>query len=423
MNSRSAIEARYTAAKQQYADFGVDTERALERLNDVQLSLNCWQGDDVVGFEVREAGLSTGGIQATGAYPGRARTIDELRQDLQKASSLLPGRKRVNLHAMYGDFDGKRIDRDAIRPEHFKSWMEWASSQRLSLDFNSTCFSHPLAESGFTLSSDKQEVRDFWIEHVQRAREIAAAMGRHQGNPCIHDIWLPDGAKDLTVRRFLHRKHLKESLDSIFKVAFDSSLMKDAVESKLFGIGSESFVVGSNEFYLGYAFTRNVMLCLDMGHFHPTESVADKISSILQYSNELLLHVSRGVRWDSDHVVIMNDDLNAVMAEVVRADALSRVHFALDYFDASMNRIGAWVIGARSTLKAILNALLEPVDRLKEVEAQGNFFGRLALLEEEKTLPLGAVWDYYCASHEVPSGDAWIGEVQRYENEVLRGRA
>jgi L-rhamnose isomerase len=422
MSQRAALESRYASAKQQYADFGVDTERALARLAEIPLSINCWQGDDVVGFEVRDAGLSLGGVQPTGAYPGRARTIDELRNDLHKASTLIPGRKRVNLHAMYGDFGGKVVDRDVMRPEHFTSWMDWAKSHGFSLDFNSTCFSHPLSESGFTLSSDKRDVREFWVEHVQRAREIAAAMGRHQGNACIHDIWLPDGAKDLTMRRALHRKYLKESLDSIFKVAFDSNVMKDAVESKLFGLGSESYVVGSHEFYLGYAFTRNVMLCLDMGHFHPTEIVADKISSILQFSNELLLHVSRGVRWDSDHVVIVNDDLSNLMAEIVRADALARVHFALDYFDASINRIGAWVIGARATLKALLTALLEPVDRLREAEAHGNLFTRLALLEEQKSLPAGAVWDYFCATQDVPVGEAWITEVQRYENDVLRGR-
>ena len=422
MTVERSVEERYAQARERYAAMGVDTDRALRTLEATALSLQCWQGDDVVGFETKAGALSTGGIQVTGGFPGRARTIAELQGDLQKAFSLIPGRHRLNLHAMYGDFGGKTVDRDGILPEHYAGWIQWATQQGVCIDFNATCFAHPKADSGFTLSSKDPAVRKFWIDHVQRCRSISAYLGRTQGNPCIHDLWIPDGSKDLTVSRWEHRLLLKTALDEIYSTRFDPAEMKDAVESKLFGIGSESFVVGSHEFYLGYAIANRLMLCIDMGHFHPSESVADKVSSILHYSDELLLHVSRGVRWDSDHVVILDDDVRALMQEIVRGDLLSRVHLALDYFDASINRVGAWIIGARATLKALLIALLEPLEKIRAAEAEGNNFARLALLEEAKTLPSGAVWDFHCAQSGVPPGERWINEVMEYQRQVQTRR-
>ena len=422
MTEEQRIEAAYKQAADLYAGFGVETDQALATLTGIPLSLHCWQGDDVRGFEGHADAASGGGIQVTGAYPGRARTPDELRADLIQAYRLIPGRHRLNLHAMYGEFGGKSIDRDRIEVTHFQGWMDWAGEQHLGLDFNASCFAHPRADSGYTLSSTDGGTREFWIEHVRRCRIIAAAMGKVQGSPSIHNLWIPDGAKDITVRRYRHRALLKESLDAIYATTFDGRLLKDAVESKLFGIGSESFVVGSHEFYLGYALDRKLMLCLDMGHFHPTESVADKIPSVLQFVDELLLHVSRGVRWDSDHVVIVNDDLLTLAQEIVRADAVRRVHVALDFFDGSLNRPGAWVLGARSTLLALLHALLDPRLRLEALEDEGNFFGRLALLEEMKHLPVGAVWEYHCLRSGVPTGIRWMDAVQTYERTVLRSR-
>ncbi|MBM4160145.1 MAG: L-rhamnose isomerase [Ignavibacteria bacterium] len=422
MQNVSSITKAYEHARQRYADFGVDTERAIETLLRMSLSIHCWQGDDVGGFEKPSATLSGGGILATGNYPGKARTIEELRMDLKKAYALIPGAHRLNLHAMYGDFRGAPVDRNEIETKHFQSWIDWAKQEGLKLDFNATCFSHPKADSGYTLSSKDKSIRGFWIEHVRRCRKISAAMGKELNSPCIHNIWIPDGSKDMPMDRFTHRALLTESLDEIFERGYDASVMKDSIESKLFGIGSEAFVVGSHEFYLGYALSRKKMPCLDMGHYHPTESVADKISALLQFVDELLLHVSRGIRWDSDHVVIVNDDLRALAEEIVRSSALGRVHVALDYFDASMNRVGAWVIGARATLKAFLWALLEPREHLRAFENQGNYFSRLALLDEAKSLPFGAVWDYVCLRAEVPSGEDWLREVQRYEKEVLSKR-
>jgi L-rhamnose isomerase len=422
MQTKETIEKAYLAARERYAELGVHTDKALETIDTISLSLHCWQGDDVGGFEHLADVLNSGGIQATGGYPGKARTIDELRTDLLAAYSLIPGHHRLNLHAMYGDFSGRNVDRDKILPEHFSSWIDWAREHHLSLDFNATCFAHPRAETGFTLSSTDKGIRNFWIEHVQRCRAISTSMGREQKNPSIHNLWIPDGSKDITLSRFLHRQLLKESLDTIFAVSRDPREMKDAVESKLFGIGSESYVVGSHEFYLAYVVSSGKMLCLDMGHFHPTESVADKISSILLFSGELLLHVSRGVRWDSDHIVILNDELRALAEEIVRAGLLERVRFALDFFDGSLNRIGAWVIGSRATLKALLIALLEPVAKLRAFEEEGNYFGRLALLEELKSLPFGAVWDYYCSRQGVPVADAWLQVVHQYERDVLSKR-
>jgi L-rhamnose isomerase len=421
MNAEKIKDA-YTFARKQYADLGVDTDKAIHTLGNVSLSLPCWQGDDVRGFEMSDSPSGSGGIQATGSYPGKARTLEELRMDLDKAFSLIPGPKRLNLHAMYGDFGEKPVDRNEIEPEHYFSWIEWAKKRNFKLDFNATCFSHPRAESGFTLSSKDKKVRGFWIEHVKRCRAISGYMGQSLESPCIHNLWIPDGTKDSPVDRWTHRALLKEALDEIYSEKYSPSEMKDAVESKLFGIGSESFVVGSHEFYMGYALSKGIMLCLDLGHFHPTESVADKISAILQFSEELLLHFSRGVRWDSDHVVSLNDEVRSLSEEIVRSNVLERVHFALDFFDASMNRVGAWVIGARATLKSVLIALLEPRKKLQEFEDTGNYFVRLALLEELKTMPFGAVWDYFCLKMDVPSGESWIEEIERYEAEVTRRR-
>jgi len=413
-------EREYSTAKDRYAGLGVDTDRALGAVAGVPLSVHCWQGDDVRGFEGGSATLAGSGLAVTGTYPGRARNVTELREDLDKARSLVPGRHRLNLHSIYGESCG--VDRDAIGPEHFRGWVEWARARGMGLDFNATLFAHQAAAEGFTLSSRDETVRRFWVEHVKRCREIASYMGRELGAPCIHNLWIPDGEKDAPVDRWERRATLKRSLDEVYKHEYPADEMKDALESKLWGIGSEAFVVGSHEFYLGYALTHGKLVCLDMGHFHPTESVADKVSAILQFSDELLLHISRGVRWDSDHVVILDDELLGLMREIVRARVLDRVHFALDYFDASMNRVGAWVIGARATLKALLAALVEPTERLRELAAVGDNFGKLALLEELKTMPLGAVWDYYCVKAGVPLDADWPADVRRYEQDVLSRR-
>jgi L-rhamnose isomerase len=414
--------ARYFEdAKKTYSLWGVDVERALGTLASIPLSLHCWQADDVGGFE-NTAGLTGGGIQATGNYPGKARNAQELRADYETAFTLIPGRHRANLHAIYAETGGRKVERDSLGPEHFAGWISWAKKLGIGLDFNETFFSHPMAESGFTLSSRDRKVRDFWVNHSLRCREIGEAMGKALGTPCVIDLWIADGYKDTPVDRSTPRQLLKESLDTIFARKLDPRHVRDAVEGKLFGIGSESYVVGSHEFYLAYALKNDLMLCIDMGHFHPTESVADKISPVLLFSRELLLHVSRGVRWDSDHVVTLNDDVKAVAAEVARAGAWDRVHLATDYFDASINRVAAWVIGARATLKAILISLLEPSDMLKSEEASGNHTARLALLEEIKDLPYGAVWDRYCEQQGVPVGAAWLSRVTEYERSVLSSR-
>lgn len=417
-----AIEQAYQLARERYAELGVDTEQALAELSRVPLSIHCWQGDDVGGFETPEASLSGGGIQVTGHYPGKARTPEELRQDLEQALALIPGRHRVNLHAIYGEFGGQRVDRDQVGPEHYQGWLEWARARGLGLDFNATLFSHPRADSGATLSHGDAGIRDFWIEHVRRCRAISAHLGRELSSPCLHNLWIPDGAKDLPADRWGPRRRLRESLDAIYETHYPPAEMKDAVEGKLFGIGSESYVVGSHEFYLAYALSRGLVLCLDLGHFHPTESVADKPSAVLQFSDELLVHVSRGVRWDSDHVVIVDDGLRALMEEIVRGDALSRVHLGLDYFDGSINRVGAWVIGARATLRALLEALLQPLDLLRAAETKGDGCERLALMEEAKALPSGAVWDYHCLRAGAPPAQAWLEQVRRYEAQVQRAR-
>jgi len=421
MSKSESIEKAYKAAQQRYAEIGVDTDKAMEKLSSTAISLHCWQGDDVGGFEKAEEVLSGGGIMATGAYPGKARTADELRMDLEKALSLIPGKHRLNLHAMYAETKGK-VKRNELSAEHFAAWIDWAKANGLGMDFNGTFFSHPKAESGFTLSSADEGTRRFWIEHGIVCRKIGAAMGKALGTPCVTNLWIPDGYKDIPVDRKGPRERLKKSLDEIFAEPIERSCLLDSVESKLFGIGSESYVVGSHEFYLGYAIENKMLLCLDTGHFHPTEVVSDKISSVLTFLDEILLHISRGVRWDSDHVVVLSDELRAIAEQIVRGDYLQRVHIGLDFFDASINRIAAWVIGARCMLKALLIALLEPVEKLLRIELAGNYTARLAMLEELKTLPFGAVWDYYCTKMEVPAGKAWLDEVKTYDKEVLSKR-
>jgi L-rhamnose isomerase len=415
------IEQAYALAQERYARLGVNTETALERLAAVPISLHCWQGDDVGGFESAAEELG-GGLAVTGHYPGKARTPEQLRADLDMALSLVPGKHRLNLHAMYAETGGRRVERNELRPEHFRRWIDWARGQGMGMDFNPSYFSHPKAADGFTLAHSDPGIRRFWIEHGIACRQIGAAMGRELGTPCVTNVWIPDGLKDLPVDRKGPRLRLIESLDAIFAEPLDPRHNLDAVESKLFGIGSECYVVGSHEFYLGYAVSRGKLLCLDAGHFHPTEVISDKISAVLAWVDRLLLHVSRGVRWDSDHVVILSDELQAIAQELVRGDFLGRVHIGLDFFDASINRVAAWVIGTRAMLKALLMALLEPIDTLRRLEAEGDFTARLAQLEELKSLPWAAVWDHYCLRESVPVGNAWLDEVRRYEQAVLSKR-
>jgi len=421
MSNSKWIERTYEMARQRYTELGVDTEQAIERLAKIAISIHCWQGDDVRGFEKPNAALKSGGIQATGNYPGRARTADELRADLQKAMSLIPGRHRLNLHAMYAETNGK-IERNELRPEHFAAWIDWAKTTGLGMDFNGTFFSHPKAESGFTLASADKGIRKFWVEHGIACRKIGQAMGKKLGTPCVTNVWIPDGYKDIPVDRKGPRQRLIKSLDEIFAEKIDRKCLLDSVESKLFGIGSESYVVGSHEFYLGYAIENKLLLCLDTGHFHPTEVVSDKLSSLLTFLDEILLHVSRGVRWDSDHVVILSDELRSLAEEIVRGDYMQRVHIGLDFFDASINRVAAWVIGTRCMLKALLIALLEPINKLRAMEESGDYTSRLAMLEELKTMSFGAVWDYYCHKSDIPVGDAWLKEVKSYEAKVTSKR-
>ena len=416
---KELIEKAYEIAKERYAAIGVDTDAAMAALQNIQLSLHCWQADDVKGFE--DAGALTGGIQATGNYPGSARNIEELQADIEKVVSLLPGNHRLSLHASYADFrETGPVDRDALEPKHFESWMQWAEKNGMKLDFNSTSFSHPKSED-LTLASPKEDIRSFWVEHTKRCRAIANEMGRRQGDPAMLNIWVHDGSKDLTVNRMKYRAILKQSLDEILEQKYE--WMRDSVESKVFGIGLESYTVGSNDFYIGYAAQKGIMVTLDTGHFHPTESIADKMSSLLLFTPEVMLHVSRPVRWDSDHVTIINDETLDLTKEIVRCDALGRVHIGLDYFDASINRIGAYVIGARATQKCLLQALLEPLTTLREFEAEGKGFERLALLEECKSLPWNAVWDMFCMKNGVPVGEEYIAEINKYEAEVTSKRA
>jgi L-rhamnose isomerase len=415
------IEQAFELAQKRYQSLKVDVLKQLDRLSMIPISLQCWQGDDVSGFEDTCQGLG-GGIQVTGNYFGKATSPEELRSDLDKALSLIPGTHRLNLHAIYAETDGKKVDRDKLAPEHFHYWIDWAKAKGVGLDFNPTFFSHPKADSGFTLSSADDTIRSFWVEHGKACRAIGEAMGKALNSPCVVNIWIPDGFKDTPVDRSGPRLRLQKSLDEILEKRIDKRYVLDAVESKLFGIGSESYVVGSHEFCMGYAQKRKILLCLDSGHFHPTEIISDKISSVLTFADEILLHVSRGVRWDSDHVVTLTDELKAIAEEIIRGNFEKRIHIGLDFFDASINRIAAWIIGTRNMVKALLIALLEPTDLLRRLESSHNFTERLALMEELKTLPFGAVWDYYCYSKSVPVGLEWLTIVKEYEEKVLSRR-
>ncbi|HBX45236.1 MAG TPA: L-rhamnose isomerase [Porphyromonadaceae bacterium] len=421
MSKKEKIAQAYGHAKEQYAALGVDVEDAVRELDKLSLCIHCWQADDVSGFEVPDGQLS-GGIQVTGNYPGKARTIEELRKDIEKVLSLAPGKHRLGLHAIYGDFGGKFVDRDQIEPKHFQSWIDWAKKIGIKLDFNSTFFSHPKSADGYTISHFDPEIREFWKEHLRLCRRIAAEIGRQQGDPCVHNIWFPDGEKDKTVSRFEHRRLLKEALDDVFTEKISTDYLKDTVECKLFGIGSESYVVGSHEFYTGYTVKNNMMLTLDAGHFHPTEVISDKISSLLLFVPELMLHVSRPERWDSDHVVILTDELSALFQEIVRSGQKEKIHVGLDFFDGSINRLGAYAVGIRSTQKAYLQALLEPTDKLRAFEKEGKNFERMAYLEELKVLPWNAVYNYYCLKNNVPVGDEYVSAIQSYENDVTSKR-
>jgi L-rhamnose isomerase len=422
MGYTNEIEKAYELAKELYAEIGIDTDNALKQLSRIAISLHCWQGDDVGGFESNKS-LAAAGIMATGNYPGKARTADELRMDLEKALSLIPSKHRLNLHAIYAETGNKRVERNKLQAKHFSGWIDWAKSKGLGLDFNGTFFAHPKADSGFTLANPDDGIRRFWVEHGIACRKIGECMGRRLHSPCVTNVWIPDGSKDTPVDRRGPRERLRKSLDEIFAEKIDRRYLLDSVESKLFGIGSESYVVGSHEFYMGYAIENKILLCLDTGHFHPTEVVSDKISSVLTFLDRILLHVSRPVRWDSDHVVILSDELEALAKEIVRGNYLHRVHIGLDFFDASINRVAAWVIGARCMLKALLVALLEPTDKLRQMEISGDFTSRLAMLEELKTFPFGSVWDYYCLKADVPVGLKWLQTVQNYEAKVLSKRA
>ncbi len=420
MSNTSSVEKAYELAKERYAEIGVKTDQAMTALKKIPVSLHCWQGDDVGGFE-STAGLTGGGIQATGNYPGKARTADELRADLDLVYGMLPGKHRLNLHAIYLEA-AKRIERTDIEPKHFANWVDWAKGKLHGLDFNPTYFSHPKAADGFTLSHPDGGIRKFWIQHGIACRKIGESFGKKLGTPCVTNVWIPDGYKDITVDKKAPRDRLVKSLDAIFADKINPKHNLDAVEGKLFGIGAESYTVGSHDFYLGYAISRGVLLTLDAGHYHPTEVISTKLTAVLSFAKELLLHVSRPVRWDSDHVVILDDELYAIAQEIVRNDYTNRIHIGLDYFDASINRVAAWVIGARNMIKALLAALLEPADRLRKYELSGDFTSRLALLEEHKTLPFGAVWDYYCLQAGVPVGAEWLAKVKDYEAKVLSKR-
>ena len=416
----SYVKESYELAKKRYAEYGIDTDKVLETLKNIPISMHCWQGDDVIGFENPDGEL-TGGIQTTGNYPGKATTPEQLRADIEKALSLIPGKHRINLHAIYGDFEGN-VERDKIEPKHFSKWVEWAKKNNVGLDFNPTCFSHPMSADGMTISHPDKEVRDFWIRHCKASREIAAYFGKELGTPAVTNFWFPDGMKDITVDKYGPRKRMMEGLDEIFSVEYPKEYTLDAFESKVFGIGAEAYTVGSNEFCVGYAVSRGKLVCLDAGHYHPTEVISDKLSAVFCYADEVLLHVSRPIRWDSDHVIVLDDELKNIAAELVRNGFVNRTHIGLDFFDASINRIAAWVIGMRNMQKALLIALLEPTADLVAAEQKFDFTTRLATLEEIKTLPFGAVWDYFCEINNVPVGGEWLKEVRKYEEEVLLKR-
>ena len=418
---RKEVLTRYENSKKVYENLGINVEECIEILSKVKLSVHCWQGDDVKGFETPDSSLS-GGISATGNYPGRARNGEELRMDLEKALSLIPGTHKVNLHAIYAEFDNEVPSRDKIEPKHFKKWVEWAKKNNLGLDFNPSLFSHPNADSGLTLSHPCSNIREFWINHCIASRKIGEYFGKELGQTCLTNIWIPDGYKDTPSDRLTPRKRLKKSLDKIYSVPTNSLYNDDSVESKVFGIGVESYTVGSHEFYLNYSILNNKLCLLDNGHFHPTESVADKISSMLLFQDKLALHITRPVRWDSDHVITFNDDVREIAKELVRNDALNKVYIGLDFFDASINRIAAWVLGSRNTLKALLEALLIPNELLSKIQDEGDFTRRLVLLEELKTYPLGDIWDYFCEINQVPCKDEWLKEIKEYEIKILNKR-
>lgn len=422
MKNIELTKKTYEIARQQYAEIGVDTDLVLEKMKDVVISLHCWQADDVSGTERINSELSGGGIQVTGNFKGKATGVKQIQADLDKVISLLPGKQRLNLHSIYGDFKGEYVERNKYETKYFQTWIDWCKKNDMGMDFNSTCFSHPKADTGFTLSSKNEEIRKFWVEHVKKCREISAEIGKQLGTACIHNTWIPDGSKDIPIDRNGHRKLLLQSLDESLSVKYPENFMKDAVESKLFGIGAESMTVGSHDFYLCYALKNNILICLDNGHFHPTEQVGDKISSCLQFFDEVLLHVTRPIRWDSDHVVILNDDIQLIASEIIRNNYLGRVKIALDFFDGSINRIGAYVVGTRSTQKAFMYAMLEPTSKLLEFEETGKNFERLALMEEMKTKPFGAVWDYWCFKENVPVGTDFIEEIRKYDEEILSKR-
>jgi len=416
-----SIKEQYEVAKKAYEKWGIDVDAALKTLKQVPISIHCWQGDDIEGFETNQRELS-GGIDVTGNYPGKARTPEELRSDLEKALSLIPGKHRINLHAIYGETDGKVVDRDALAPEHFENWVQWAKEHELGLDFNPTLFSHEKAEDGLTLAHPDKEIRDFWIDHCIASRKIGEYFGRELGTPALTNIWIPDGYKDIPSDRLTPRRRLKESLDKIFAEDIDEKYNLDSVESKLFGIGSEAYVVGSHEFYMNYAMANNKLCLLDTGHYHPTEVVSNKMSAMLLFNDKLALHVSRPVRWDSDHVIVLDDELREVGLEIVRNDALDKVMIGLDFFDASINRVAAWTIGTRNMIKSLLSALLTPNDYLKKLQDDGNFTDRLAIMEEFKTYPFGAIWDYYCEQMGVPAQESWMEDIKEYEKDVLSKR-
>ena len=418
--TKTAVEQAYEVAKKRYSEIGVDTDAVLKKLQDVKISMHCWQGDDVHGFW-NEDGELTGGILSTGNYPGAARTPEELRQDIEKAYSLIPGKHKLNLHAIYLDTDEK-VDLDEIEPRHFQKWVDWAKEHQVGLDFNPTFFSHPMMKDGFTLSSPDPKVRAFWIEHGKRSRRVAEYFGKELGETCYTNFWVPDGFKDNPVDRLTPRKRLMESLDEIFSEDIDERYNKDAVESKLFGIGAEAYTVGSHEFYMGYGLTRGKMILLDAGHFHPTETISNKLSSLALFSKGVMLHVSRPVRWDSDHVVIMDDELQEIAKEIVRNDLLEKAVIGLDFFDATINRIAAWVVGMRNTQKALLKALLEPTEDLRAIELEQDLTKRLVVTEELKDFPYADVWNYFCEINSVPVGLAWYNEVKAYEEQVLSKR-
>lgn len=415
------VKEKYQLAKQEYEKWGINVDEVLKKLQKIKISIHCWQGDDIEGFELDKKELS-GGIAATGNYPGKARNPQELRRDLEKALSLIPGKHKINLHAIYAETDGKFVERDEIKPEHFKNWVSWAQKNGLGLDFNPTIFSHEKADDGLTLSHPNKEIRDFWIRHCIASRKIGEYFGKELGQPCLTNLWIPDGYKDIPSDRLGPRRRLKDSLEQIFKEKIDKKYNLDSVESKVFGIGAESYTVGSSEFYMNFAAKNDVLCLMDTGHYHPTEVVSDKISSMLLFSDKVALHVSRPVRWDSDHVIVLDDELKELAKEVVRNDALDRVMIGLDFFDASINRIAAWTIGTRNMIKALLNAMLLPNKKLKELQEQENYTDRLAIMEEFKTYPLGAVWDYYCQINNVPVREAWLDEVKDYEKKELSKR-